>query len=77
VANLSFNTLGVLLFLPFLGWFAAEVVKLADNPGMAVAWAQLIFNVVMTLVVLLLLRIFRRRLDSFDANAARPAPLAA
>jgi Na+/phosphate symporter len=44
---------------------------------MAVAWAQLIFNVVMTLAVLLLLRVFRRRLESFDADAARPASLAA
>jgi len=26
--NLSFNTVGVLLFLPFLGWFAAKVMDL-------------------------------------------------
>jgi hypothetical protein len=32
-----------------------------------VAWAQLIFNVVMSLAVLLLLRIFQRRLIAFDA----------
>jgi phosphate:Na+ symporter len=67
VANLCFNVFGVALFLPFLGWFAARVVKFAGDPGMAVAWAQLIFNVVMSLAVLLLLRIFERRLLAFDA----------
>ncbi len=68
VANLCFNVFGVMLFLPFLGWFATEVVDFAGDPGMAVAWAQLIFNVVMALAVLLLLRIFQRRLQAFDAS---------
>ena len=71
VANLCFNTFGVLLFLPFLGAFAVTAVDLAGDPGMAVAWAQLIFNTVMVLTVLLLMRIFHRRLDSLDASAAR------
>jgi hypothetical protein len=35
---------------------------------MAVAWAQLIFNVVLTLAVPFLLRIFQRRLESFDTS---------
>jgi len=71
VANLCFNAFGVLLFLPILGRFAAKVVEFAGDPGMAVAWAQLIFNVVMTLAVLLLLRIFRGHLESFDSSVAR------
>jgi phosphate:Na+ symporter len=66
VANLCFNTFGVLLFLPFLRKFAAGVFALAGEPGMAVAWAQVIFNVAMTLAVLLLLRIFQRHLRKFD-----------
>jgi Na/Pi-cotransporter len=66
IANLCFNTLGVILVLPFLGYFAKAVVEFAGEPGMAVAWAQLIFNVAMTMAVLVLLRIFRRRLNSFD-----------
>jgi hypothetical protein len=33
---------------------------------MAVAWAQLIFNLVMVLAVLVVLRIFDRRLKVFD-----------
>jgi Na/Pi-cotransporter len=73
VANLCFNTVGVLLFLPFLGGFAAKVVELTGDPGTAVAWAQLTFNVVMALTVLLLLRIFRRRIESLDAYAVRGA----
>jgi phosphate:Na+ symporter len=73
VANLCFNTFGVLLFLPFLGGFAVKVVELAGDHGMAVAWAQLTFNTMMVLIVLLLLRIFQRRLGSLDANAARGA----
>ena len=70
VANLCFNAFGVALFLPFLGWFAVRVLEFAGEAGMAVAWAQLIFNVVMSLVVLLLLRIFHRRLEVFDSNDA-------
>ena len=73
LANLCFNTFGVLLFLPFLGWFAAKVVGFAGEPGTAVAWAQLIFNLVMTLAVLILLRIFRRRVELFDSTQARAA----
>jgi len=68
MANLSFNAFGVLLFLPFLGRFAVKVVEFAAEPGMAVAWAQLIFNIAMTLAVLVLLRIFQRRLESFSAG---------
>jgi phosphate:Na+ symporter len=71
VANLYFNAFGVLLFLPFLGRFAAKVVEFAGEPGMAVAWAQLIFNVVMTFAVLLLLRLFHRHLERFDASEGR------
>jgi Na+/phosphate symporter len=71
VSNLCFNVFGVLLFLPFLRSFAAWVVRFAEDPGMAVAWAQLIFNLVMSFAVLLVLRIFERRLEGFDAKEAR------
>ena len=62
VANLCFNTFGVVLFLPFLGRFAVKVTEFAGDPGMAVAWAQLVFNIVMMLAVLVLLRIFQAKL---------------
>jgi phosphate:Na+ symporter len=73
LANLCFNTFGVVLFLPFLGWFATKVVDFAGEPGTAVAWAQLIFNLAMTLAVLILLRIFERRGVLFDSNPPRAA----
>jgi Na/Pi-cotransporter len=66
VANLCFNVFGVLLFLPFLQSFAAWVVRFAADPGMAVAWAQLIFNIVMSFAVLLVLRVFERRLEALE-----------
>ena len=71
VANLCFNTFGVLLILPFLGQFASKVVDFAGNPGMAVAWAQLIFNFVMTAAVLVLLRIFQKRLAQYESGGEK------
>jgi len=73
LANLCFNTFGVALFLPFLGWFAAKVVDFSGEPGTAVAWAQLIFNLTMTLAVVILLRIFERRIALFDSTLERGA----
>ena len=72
LANLCFNTFGVALFLPFLGWFPAKVVDFAGEPGTAVAWAQLIFNLAMTLAVMILLRIFEPRIDFEDSFRADP-----
>jgi hypothetical protein len=59
----------VVLFLPLLEWFAVKVLEFADELGISVAWAQLTFNVVMSLAVLLLLRIFEHRLRALDGNA--------
>jgi len=61
-ANLIFNVVGVLLFLPFLPSFARAVVERSADPAMAVAWAHLIFNLVMTAVMLVLLKVFDRRI---------------
>ena len=44
VANLLFNTLGVLLILPFMGQFADFVVSTFGDNDMAVATAHLLFN---------------------------------
>jgi Na+/phosphate symporter len=44
------------------------VIDFAGEPGMAVAWAQLIFNIVMVLLVLVLLRLFDRSLARFDSS---------
>lgn len=77
MANLCFNSFGVLIFLPFLSGFARKVAELAGDPGTAVAWAQLIFNLVMVMVVLILLRIFHRRLELLDAKPSQQLPSAA
>ena len=71
IANFCFNAFGVLLFLPFLTRFSRIVVEFAGDPGTAVAWAQLIFNVLMVVSVLLLLRLFRRRLELLDAEPSQ------
>ena len=70
LSNLLFNTLGVMLFVPFLERFATAVVEFAGEASMAVAWAQLIFNLAMTAMVLALLRIFDSRLRQLDALPA-------
>jgi Na/Pi-cotransporter len=69
-ANLCFNIFGVLLFLPFLKVFALRTAQLAGDPGMAVAWAQLIFNLVMVFAVLVLLRLFHRQVESLNAHVS-------
>jgi len=71
LANLCFNIFGVLLFLPFLRTFALRTVQLAGDPGMAVAWAQLIFNLVMVFSVVVLLRLFHRQVESLGANVSQ------
>lgn len=54
-ANLIFNTVAMLAFLPFLTPFARMVLQTAGEPGMAVALAHLIFNLAMAVVMLCLL----------------------
>jgi phosphate:Na+ symporter len=64
IANIFFNTLGVLLILPFLRPFSAAMADLSNDPGMSVAWAQFLFNLGMTLIGLVFIRIFRDRLPA-------------
>ncbi len=44
--NFVFNAAGVVLFLPFLPRFSATMVDATRDPSAAVAWAHLIFNVI-------------------------------
>jgi Na/Pi-cotransporter len=48
VSNFLFNFAGMLLFFPFLVPFSNGLVALVDDPGMAVAWAHLIFNLIIS-----------------------------
>ena len=69
IANICFNVIGVLLMIPFLRPFAAAMADLSNDPGISVAWAQFLLNFGMTIVGLVLIRIFRDRLPEVDSAA--------
>ena len=52
ITNFLFNAIGMFLYLPFLRPFSQAIVDMAANPGIAVAWAHLLFN--LTIAVLFL-----------------------
>ncbi|WP_347907797.1 Na/Pi symporter [Pseudomonas grandcourensis] len=52
IANGLFNIAGAIVFFPFLPQFSQAMVEFAGDPGMAVAWAHLIFNLTTALVLL-------------------------
>lgn len=52
-ANLLFNLAGVLLYLPFLHWFADWLHAHTSGPAMTVAWAHLLFNLTVAVIFLL------------------------
>lgn len=54
-ANVLFNLTGVLLYLPFLHWFADWLHQRTSGPAMTVAWAHLVFNLTVALLFLLFL----------------------
>ncbi|WP_119155926.1 Na/Pi symporter [Caldimonas tepidiphila] len=55
VANLLFNAVSLLVFLPVLDAFSAAVLTHAGSADLAVAWAHLLFNLAVALVFLPLL----------------------
>jgi Na/Pi-cotransporter len=77
ITNFLFNAIGVLCYFPFLRPFSRAIVDLTENPGMAVAWAHLIFNLTVAICLLLVLTwvepLLRRWLGA-DARSARPEP---
>lgn len=50
LANVLFNALAVLVVLPFLGPLSRWVVAMIADPGMAVAWAHLAFNILVSVL---------------------------
>lgn len=74
VANFLFNLAGTVVFFPFLGPFARAVVDMAGNPGMAVAWAHLLFNLTVALVLLVALDWVEPRLGSWLTSERAPRP---
>ncbi|HVL76265.1 MAG TPA: Na/Pi symporter [Noviherbaspirillum sp.] len=70
VANLGFNLVGVTLFFPFIPAFAAAVIDASASPGIAVAAAHLIFNVIVsTLFMLVLPRVEALLAERFTNDA--------
>jgi phosphate:Na+ symporter len=55
MANFLFNAVGLVLYFPFLRPFSRAMVELAGDPGMAVAWAHLLFNLTTALAFLVTL----------------------
>lgn len=68
IANICFNVLGVLLIVPFLRPFSKAMAGLSNDPGISVAWAQFLFNAGMTIIGLVLIRVFRDRLADLDSG---------
>ncbi|MBU0662261.1 MAG: Na/Pi cotransporter family protein [Candidatus Diapherotrites archaeon] len=58
VAHIMFNVLGVMLFLPFIGIFAALVAGTAEDIPRQIANAHTIFNVTVTLILLPFIGLF-------------------
>jgi phosphate:Na+ symporter len=70
VSNLLFNAAGAIAFFPFLRRFAHAVVSFAGDPGLAVAWAHLAFNLTVGIL-------FLAGLDLIEARLRRWLPVAA
>jgi Na/Pi-cotransporter len=72
VSNFVFNAAGAIIFFPFLRPFARAVVTFAGDPGLAVAWAHLAFNVTVGVAFLATLGLIEPRLRRWlSAEAAR------
>lgn len=57
-ANFLFNCFGVLVCFPFISWFVSLADLLAREIGYQIAFAHLIFNIVISLLMLPLLKHF-------------------
>jgi Na/Pi-cotransporter len=73
IANFAFNAVGMLAYMPFLRPFSRWVVGFADSPGFAVAWAHLLFNLSVGMVLMLLLPVILRWLPWADPERADAA----
>jgi phosphate:Na+ symporter len=69
LANLLFNSIGALIFLPLIHPLSALVTALAGSPGTAAALAHLIFNLTVALLFLPLLGPVSRRLAAKESGA--------
>jgi len=74
-ANFLFNAAGAAIIFPFLRPFAHAMIDAAANPGIAVAWAHLVFNLGIAVVFLTTLDwvepFLRRRLIADTTSETR------
>jgi phosphate:Na+ symporter len=64
VGNLFFNTLGLVLFAPFIPYIAQSLSHLDVGIGIQIAWVHLGFNLVVALVTFPFLRKISERIQS-------------
>lgn len=69
-ANLLFNVVGVLAFLPFMSSFSRMIVELIDQGDMAVAVTHLVFNLCVALLGFALLNPIAQRLAPTDRKSS-------
>ncbi|MCM3761511.1 Na/Pi symporter [Alkalihalobacillus oceani] len=67
-ANIWLNVLGVLLFLPLIGWLGDLASSLSSVPMTQLAHASLLFNLVCSLVMLFLVTPFIRFIEWLHAD---------
>jgi phosphate:Na+ symporter len=67
IANAIFNALAVLVILPFLGPVSRFIVSMIADPGMAVAWAHLAFNIMVSVLGFALARPVERVVERIGA----------
>jgi Na/Pi-cotransporter len=67
LANVLFNVVAVAVVLPFLGPVSRFVVAMIAEPGMAVAWAHLAFNILVSVLGFALARPIGRVVERVGA----------
>jgi Na+/phosphate symporter len=67
LANVIFNALSVLVVLPFRGPVSRFIVAMLADPGMAVAWAHLAFNILVSVLGFALARPIGRMVERVGA----------
>ncbi len=74
ISNFLFNAAGAIAFFPFLRLFARVMVSLNGDPGLAVAWAHLVFNLTVAIGFLTTLDLVEPRLRRWLSVEAERQP---
>ena len=74
ISNFLFNAVGAMVFFPFLRPFARVMVSMNGDPGLAVAWAHLVFNLTVAIGFLTTLDLVEPRLRRWLSVDAERQP---